>query len=159
MKAEETAAQSSDTESTAQQMQTGMFTPEILVPTTIFCDRSLSFLEALVEYLKEQLNLSYHEIAVLTNRDERNIWTLYRRAEHKRSATSPDTKKSPFIQIPLSVVTDRSVSILEVVVEHLRNKARLSNHQIAMLLNRSDKTVSTVYMRTKKKRTKTNDAA
>jgi DNA-binding NarL/FixJ family response regulator len=145
-------------EKTGSELQGNMFTPDVLVPTTIFCDRSLSFLEALVEYLKEQLNLSYHEIAVLTNRDERNIWTLYRRAESKRASSAPATKKAPFIQIPLSVVTDRSVSILEVVVEHLRNKANLSNHQIATLLNRSDKTVSTVYMRTKKKRT-TNNAA
>jgi DNA-binding NarL/FixJ family response regulator len=146
-------------EDKGSQIQAGMFKPDVLVPTTIFCDRSLSFLEALVEYLKEQLNLSYQEIAVMTNRDERNIWTLYHRAEQKRAASSPDTKKSPFIQIPLSVVTDRSVSILEVVVEHLRDKAKLSNHQIATLLNRSDKTVSTVYMRTVKKRTKTHAAA
>ena len=68
---------------------------EILVPSTIFCDRSLSFLESLVEYLKEQLNLSYHEIAVLTNRDERNIWTLYSRAQHKRAKKKPATKKAP----------------------------------------------------------------
>jgi hypothetical protein len=128
------------------------FTPEIVIPTTIFCDRSISFLEALVEYLKRQLNLSYHEIAQLTNRDERNIWTLYHRAEEKRKEHGPDTKKAPVMQIPLSVVKDRSVSILEVVVEHLRDKVQMTNHQIALLLNRSDKTISTVYIRMKKKR-------
>ena len=125
---------------------------KILVPTTIFCDRSLSFLESLVEYLKEQLKLTYHEIAELTNRDERNIWTLYDRARKKREEKEPSAKKAPIVQIPLSVVTDRSVSILEVVVEYLRDKARFTNHQIAVILNRSDKTVSTVYVRTKKKR-------
>jgi hypothetical protein len=124
----------------------------ILVPTTIFCDRSLSFLESLVEYLKEQLQLSYHEIAVLTNRDERNIWTLYHRVGKKRAERKPVVKKAPVVQIPLSVVQDRSVSILEVVVEYLRDKANFTNHQIAVTLNRSDKTVSTVYVRTKKKR-------
>jgi hypothetical protein len=128
------------------------FKPDIVIPTTIFCDRSLSFLEALVEYLKRQLNLSYHEIAMLTNRDERNIWTLYHRAEKKRTEHEPDTKKAPVMNIPLAVVTDRSVSILEVVVEHLRDNTKLANHQIATLLNRSDKTISTVYIRTKKKR-------
>jgi hypothetical protein len=126
---------------------------EILVPTKVFCDRSLSFLESLVEYLKENLKLSFHEIAVLTNRDERNIWTLYDRVRKKRALNPPSIKSAPIAQIPLSVVKDRSVSILEIVVEYLRDKAGMTNHQIAILLNRSDKTVSTVYIRTKKKRT------
>lgn len=127
---------------------------QILIPTTIFCDRGLSFLESLVEYLKEQLNFSYHEIGMLTNRDERNIWTLYSRARRKRDKIEEmSVKKSPLVQIPLSVVKDRSLSILEVVVEYLRDKANMTNHQIAVILNRSDKTVSTVYMRTKRKRT------
>jgi len=125
---------------------------EILVPSTIFCDRSLSFLESLIEYLKEQLKLTYHEIALLTNRDERNIWTLYSRVGRKRTERKPLVKKAPVVQIPLSVVKDRSISILEVVVEYLRDRARFTNHQIAIILNRSDKTVSTVYVRTKKKR-------
>ena len=124
----------------------------ISIPSTIFCDRSLSFLESLVEYLKNTLKLTFHDIAVLTNRDERNIWTLYDRARRKRAEKEPFLKKAPMVQIPLSVVKDRSVSILEVVVEYLRDQIHLSNHQIAVILNRSDKTVSTVYMRTKKKR-------
>jgi IS30 family transposase len=133
--------------------QSGKEAPsELFIPSTIFCNRSLSFLEALVEYLKEQLNLSYHEIAVSTNRDERNIWTLYHRAAKKRQERKAATRKAPVISIPLSVVTDRSVSILEVVVEYLRDKAKLTNHQIATALNRSDKTISTAYIRTKKKR-------
>ena len=90
---------------------------------------------------------------MLTNRDERNIWTLYDRARRKRTSNKQLIKKAPVVQIPLSVVKDRSVSILEVVVEYLREQARFTNHQIAVILNRSDKTVSTVYVRTKKKRT------
>jgi hypothetical protein len=130
------------------------FNSQILIPSTIFCDRSLSFLESLVEYLKEQFKLSYHDISVLTNRDERNIWTLYNRASKKRTVREPIVGKAHIVNIPLSVVTDRSLSILEVVVEYMRDKAQFTNHEIAVLLNRSDKTVSTVYMRTKKKRFK-----
>ena len=48
---------------------------EILIPSTIFYDRNISVLEALVEYLKQTYRFSYHKISVLTNRDERNIWT------------------------------------------------------------------------------------
>ena len=54
------------------------------VPTRIFVDRTLSVLEALTEYLKESKNMTYHEIAVLLNRDDRTIWTCYHRAQIKR---------------------------------------------------------------------------
>lgn len=111
------------------------------------------------------MDLTYHQIAELTNRDERNIWTLYNRANKKTeqktvsTKTSPTTKHTHIVQIPLSVVKDRSVSILEVVVEYLRERAHFTNHQAAAALNRSDKTISTVYMRTKKKRSTGNNAA
>ena len=54
------------------------------IPTSIFKDRKVSVLEALVEYLKDKKGLSYHEISILINRDERNIWTVYNRAKKKR---------------------------------------------------------------------------
>jgi len=54
------------------------------IPTSIFKDRKVSILEALVEYLKDKKELSYHEISILINRDERNIWTVYHRAKKKR---------------------------------------------------------------------------
>ena len=57
---------------------------EILIPSTVFLDRSLSVLEAMVEYLKEKRGLTYHEIAVFLNRDDRTIWTCYNRAMKKR---------------------------------------------------------------------------
>ena len=56
----------------------------IKVPISIFEDRSLSVLEALAEYLKEILNLRYCKIASLLNKDQRTIWTVYKRAKKKR---------------------------------------------------------------------------
>jgi len=56
----------------------------VQIPSSIFKDRTLSVLEAMVEYLKEKQNLTYHQIALLLNRDERNIWTVYSRAKKKR---------------------------------------------------------------------------
>ncbi|MBI2109821.1 sigma-70 region 4 domain-containing protein [Candidatus Woesearchaeota archaeon] len=53
------------------------------IPSSIFKDRRLKVLEVLVEYMKENLNLSYKEIAVLLNRNERTIWTVYNRAKKK----------------------------------------------------------------------------
>jgi hypothetical protein len=56
----------------------------VKIPLSIFKDRSLSVLEALAEYLKEELNLRYCKIAVLLNKDPRTIWTVYNRAKKKR---------------------------------------------------------------------------
>jgi len=55
-----------------------------LIPSFVFKDRSISFLEALTEYLKDNLNLRYCQIASLLNRDPRTIWTVYHRAKNKR---------------------------------------------------------------------------
>jgi len=56
----------------------------IAIPVSVLSDRSLATLEAVVEYLKEVLGLSYHEIAVLLKRDDRTVWTCYQRAKKKR---------------------------------------------------------------------------
>ncbi len=57
---------------------------EVVVPTYILKDRSVSVLEAIVEYLKNNEKLSFHEIALLINRDDRTIWTVYDRVKKKR---------------------------------------------------------------------------
>jgi len=56
------------------------------IPLSVVCDRDVSIFETIVEYLKETYGLTYHEIAVLLNRDDRTIWTVYKRAQKKRSA-------------------------------------------------------------------------
>jgi hypothetical protein len=58
--------------------------PSLFIPVSILKDRSLSGFEVIVEYLKEQEKLSFHEIGSLLHRDERNIWTVYHRAKIKR---------------------------------------------------------------------------
>src|SRR3989344_8285526 len=55
----------------------------IKIPLSIFKERSLSVLEALTEYLKDELNLRYCKIAVLLDKDPRTIWTVYNRAKKK----------------------------------------------------------------------------
>lgn len=56
----------------------------LAIPTSILRDRTLSVLEGIVEYLREHHDLNYHQIAKLLNRDDRTIWTVYRRAKQKR---------------------------------------------------------------------------
>ena len=41
-------------------------------------------MESVVFYLKEKMGMTYHEIAVELNRDDRTIWTVYNRALKKR---------------------------------------------------------------------------
>lgn len=58
--------------------------PKLSVPISVLKDRSLSGFEAIVEHLRDEKKLSFHEIGILLNRDERNIWTVYHRARIKR---------------------------------------------------------------------------
>jgi len=57
---------------------------ELSIPSSVFQNRNLSVLEAMVVYLKEDKSLKYSEIAKLLNRDDRTIWTVYNRAKKKR---------------------------------------------------------------------------
>ena len=56
----------------------------IVIPSSIFQDRDLSVLEAIVEYFKEKKKMKYSQIARLLNRNDRTIWTAYKRAKEKR---------------------------------------------------------------------------
>ncbi len=55
----------------------------VYLPVDLFADRTLSVLEVMVRWLKEEQNLSYHEIALLLNRNDRTIWTVYSRVTKK----------------------------------------------------------------------------
>ena len=58
----------------------------IPIPSRIFKDRSVSVLEAIVEYMKDDLDLTLHDIAQLLNRDDRTIWTVFSRTKKKRQS-------------------------------------------------------------------------
>ena len=56
---------------------------KFFIPISIFKNRRLSVLEAIVSYVKDRFELRYSQIAALLNRDERNVWTVYQRAKKK----------------------------------------------------------------------------
>ena len=60
----------------------------IPIPSMIFRDRNVKALVAIVESMKDELGLTYHDIAKLLNRDDRTIWTVYSRAKKKRNIKS-----------------------------------------------------------------------
>ena len=119
------------------------------LPISIFDNDELGCLETIVKYLKEELKLRFHEIALLLNRNDRTIWTTYNVACKKRKEKL-FVKESKFF-IPISVFTDRKLSVLEAIVSYLKGNFDLRYSEIAILLNRDERNIWTVYNRAKKK--------
>ncbi|MGM5487616.1 MAG: hypothetical protein ACQESG_01575 [Nanobdellota archaeon] len=57
--------------------------PEPSVPLQACIRKNRTVLEGIVSYLREERGMRYSEIAPLLNRNERTIWTVYRRAQQK----------------------------------------------------------------------------
>ena len=57
----------------------------VAIPSSIFKNRCLAPLESITEYLKDEKGMSYHESALLLNRNDRTIWTCYNRAKKKHA--------------------------------------------------------------------------
>ncbi len=121
---------------------------ETLIPLSIFT-KELTALETLTKYLKEELQLSYHQIGDHLQRDERNIWHTYQKTKQKYAARFVISSSQYFI--PLSVFREMSLSILETLVTYVKEELHLSYHQIAVLLHRNDRTIWTMYQRARKK--------
>lgn len=56
----------------------------VKIPLHVFHNNKLSPLEDIVVFLKEDHNLTYREISLMINRDERNVWAVYHNAEKKK---------------------------------------------------------------------------
>lgn len=54
------------------------------IPINVF-NKNLSILEAAVSYLKDHYHLKYSDIARLLGKDDRTIWTTYKRAKKKNA--------------------------------------------------------------------------
>ena len=124
---------------------------EVKVPISVFNNEYLSSLENIVKYLRENLLLSFRQIAELTNRNNIALAVTYRNAKKKLAEKFVVTEISPY-SIPVSILQDRSLSVLENVVSYLKDTFGLTYAKIAVLLNRDDRTIWTVYQRAKKKK-------
>ena len=121
---------------------------ELWIPISIF-NNKLTVLESVVKYLKEDKNISLHEISRVINRDERNIWHTY--ASVKKKYPEKLILENVKFWIPVSIFSDSKLSALETLVSHLKEKLNFSYHEIAVLLSRNDRTIWTVYSRARKK--------
>ncbi|HIH38732.1 hypothetical protein J4460_05570 [Candidatus Woesearchaeota archaeon] len=120
---------------------------EPLLPLSIFSNDSLSPLETITTYLKEQRNYSYRTIAALLNRNEGPIAVTYRRAREKKKEQL-NTSSSSFV--PVSIFRSKT-SVLESLVLYLKDDLSMNLTQIAHVLRRDHTTVWTVYRRGKNK--------
>lgn len=121
---------------------------EILIPLSIF-NKKLSVLETVVKYLKENLKFNFHKIGELIGRDERNIWHTYNSARKKYSELF-EIEESQFF-IPVSIFRDKKFSALEAVTVFMKDQFGLNYKEISDLIKRDQRTVWTVYNRSKKK--------
>lgn len=120
---------------------------EVLIPVSIFT-KKLSILEAITKYLKEDLELNYHEIGELINRNEKNLWHTYRNACKKLPSRLEISESRYFI--PVSIFQN-DLGVMGNVVLYLREEIELSFHNIAVLLERDDRTIWTMWNHAKKK--------
>lgn len=120
-----------------------------VIPLSIF-NKKLSPLETVVKYLKEELDYDFKRISLLLNRSQKTVWQAYDFS--KKKFKDRLTVEFSDYDIEISVLSDRKFSILESIVMFLKDKKNLTFHKIALLLDRDDRTIWTVYSRAKKKK-------
>jgi hypothetical protein len=118
---------------------------DILVPVNIFKE-DIGAAEALARYLHDIKKLKFSDIAKLLNRNQRTIWVNYN--------NSLKNKKIQFkeigIMIPISIFSDRRLSVLESVIKYLRDKG-LKNIEISKKIKKDPRNIGTFYSRALKK--------
>jgi hypothetical protein len=120
------------------------------IPLAVFRTDKISCLEIIVKYLKEETKKTYHQIAIILNRDDRTIWSTYNNSmkKHKTRLSSGDRK----VIIPYSIFAGRENSILESLIIHLKDKLNYSFNEIALLLSKDYQTIYTTYKRGRAKK-------
>ena len=125
----------------------------VSIPASVF-NNPLSPLENVVLYLNLHLRLSQTEISNLLNRDHTTIWTTLENARKKIKESKYNeliAKLDEKILIPVSVFSNRKLSILESLSIYIKEKYDMNYHQIALILGKNDRTIWTVVNRGRKK--------
>lgn len=124
---------------------------EFFIPLSLFTQK-LAPLETVVKFLIENCDLSIKNIAILLNRSQKTIWQAYNFS--KRKLSKKFTVKPEVYLIPISIFSNRKLSVLESLVSYLKDTQNLKFSQIAVLLNRDQRTIWTSYSRARKKNVK-----
>ncbi len=119
---------------------------ECAIPVSIFT-QELGITEAVVKYLKENLNFSNKQISHILHKSQNNIAVTYYKAKKK----SPGKlEKESEISLNLDIFKP-GLTALESIVLHMRDELEFSNHRTAELLDREDSTIWATYQRATKK--------
>lgn len=121
---------------------------EIHLPLSIFSP-SISCLETICKYLREELNISFKDMAKLLNRKPITLRTSFNNANKKHP-----TKFTNFnfnFNIPISLLSNRKYTTFEIIIIYLKEKKQISLKNISSIFHRNYKTIWTTYSRARKK--------
>ena len=124
---------------------------EPFIPSSIF-NQQLSSFETICKYLKENLSLSNKKIASVLNKSQKSIWQAYNSAKKKEASTF--VVKDSNYNIPCSIFNQPGLSVFEIITQYLKDGYGLTYHEIAVILQRDDRTIWTIYQRARKKNVK-----
>ena len=124
---------------------------DIVIPVSVF-SKKLSSLETVTKYLKENLGLKNKETAKITKRSVKTIYQAYNSAREKISKKF-EVKETRYY-VPVSVLSNRKLGVLENVVKFLKENYELNYSEIARLLGRDPRTIWTAYSRSREKNAK-----
>ena len=116
----------------------------ISIPASIF-NNQLSPLENVVLYLHMNIGLSQTEIANILARDHTTVWTTLEKAKEKMGSIGFEVKEG--ILIPISLFSNRKLSILENLARFLKTNYNMTYHEIGKTLGKDDRTIWTVVHR------------
>lgn len=92
--------------------------------------------------------MNYSEIAELLNRDQRTIWTAYKKATEKQKEMIEIEKTLVFL--PVSILRNRTLTILESMIVYLKEQG-MRYSEIAGLLDRDQRNIWAIYSKAVKK--------
>jgi len=92
--------------------------------------------------------MSYHEIAVMLNRDDRTIWTAYNKAKEKKKKAIEVGEDE--MSLDIDIFKNRKMTVLELLVLNLRKRG-MKFIEIGRLLERDVRNIQTIHARAMKK--------
>ena len=109
------------------------------IPLKVFACGELGALEAVVKYMKENLGMKYSKIGETINRDQRTVWTAYKKGSNK--VKDVVRYKKGEMSVPVSVFSGMDgLTVLESVVLYLKDKG-LRYSEIGDLLGRDQRNI------------------
>lgn len=123
--------------------------PNDSIDAAAFSIDALSPTEVLVKYLREKKFNKFSDIARFLKRSQNTIQTTYNNAQKKHPKVLSFSNSN--INVPLSIFSNKKFTIFESLVRYLRDSKNMTNRDIAHILKKSNKTIWTVYNRSKLK--------